>query len=263
MEITEALQALNPDQDDHWTKAGLPSVDAVGAALGHAITREEITAAAEGFNREASHQARMTAQSGEPPEPNQDAGDPRDGDESSANADADDDPRDSADADDEADEADDLAEELAKVLPVDVKPDRNTAPFFYDMPDPNDDPEACVKWLESTMDELATMARNMQTAVGMMNAVYQRITPKDDRYSAEKKFQENLAHYKQSQQRIREERGEQLKALRESGLSIKDVATLVGGPSQLDRVLQQRPGLGSKRQKFHEDSSTVQQPAKP
>lgn len=44
--IKAAVDGLDPANDDHWTSAGLPAVDAVKEALGADVTRAQIEAAA-------------------------------------------------------------------------------------------------------------------------------------------------------------------------------------------------------------------------
>lgn len=51
--LAEALSLLKKDLNAHWTGQGLPSVDAVAALLGRAVTRKEIEEAAPGFKRPA------------------------------------------------------------------------------------------------------------------------------------------------------------------------------------------------------------------
>jgi hypothetical protein len=41
--IRDAVSALDPKNDAHWTKAGEPSVDAVSAVVGQPLTRAAIT----------------------------------------------------------------------------------------------------------------------------------------------------------------------------------------------------------------------------
>ncbi len=45
-EIGSAIDLLDKANDDHWTAAGLPAVDAVAELLGKPVTRAAITAAA-------------------------------------------------------------------------------------------------------------------------------------------------------------------------------------------------------------------------
>lgn len=52
MEIKEALEQLDVLDDDHWTTDGLPRVDAVEGILGRDVSRQDITDAAPGFNRD-------------------------------------------------------------------------------------------------------------------------------------------------------------------------------------------------------------------
>jgi hypothetical protein len=55
MDIKQALAALDPENDEHWTKAGLPSVEHLAKALEvspGALTRKAIEEAQPGFSRE-------------------------------------------------------------------------------------------------------------------------------------------------------------------------------------------------------------------
>lgn len=52
--LATAIRALDPNNDDHWTRDGQPAVRAVEANRGAETTRAEIDAAAPGFNREAA-----------------------------------------------------------------------------------------------------------------------------------------------------------------------------------------------------------------
>ena len=55
MNITKALAALDPGNDDHWTADGAPRVDAVAALTGNAeVSRQEITDAAPQLTRESA-----------------------------------------------------------------------------------------------------------------------------------------------------------------------------------------------------------------
>jgi len=52
MDLRQALDQLDPANDEHWTADGLPRMDALVAILGDAtITRAAVTAAAPGLNR--------------------------------------------------------------------------------------------------------------------------------------------------------------------------------------------------------------------
>jgi hypothetical protein len=51
--IKEAVGSLDPKNDEHWTRAGLPSITAVEEKLGSGdVNREMIARAAPGFNRD-------------------------------------------------------------------------------------------------------------------------------------------------------------------------------------------------------------------
>lgn len=49
--IIEALKALDPQDDTHWTADGLPRVDVVEGLVGEPVTRQSITDAVAGFTR--------------------------------------------------------------------------------------------------------------------------------------------------------------------------------------------------------------------
>jgi len=51
-EILAGLLRLHPDNDTHWTKEGLPSMEAVEAMLGQKIQREDVRRATGGLNRQ-------------------------------------------------------------------------------------------------------------------------------------------------------------------------------------------------------------------
>ena len=45
-DIASAIAMLDPGNDDHWTNAGLPAVDAVSELVGETVTRAQIKAVA-------------------------------------------------------------------------------------------------------------------------------------------------------------------------------------------------------------------------
>ena len=51
--ISAAIELLDPANDEHWTNAGLPSVEAVTELVGTKVSRAEINAAAPAFMRPA------------------------------------------------------------------------------------------------------------------------------------------------------------------------------------------------------------------
>lgn len=58
MDLREALGALDPTNDDHWTSEGLPRVEAVAEISGNAqVKRQDITNADPEFNREKAKAA--------------------------------------------------------------------------------------------------------------------------------------------------------------------------------------------------------------
>lgn len=52
--VADALKALDPENDMHWTARGVPSVDAVSALLARGVTRSEIEAVAPDLTRTAA-----------------------------------------------------------------------------------------------------------------------------------------------------------------------------------------------------------------
>lgn len=50
-QILEALLALDPNNEDHWTADGLPKVDIVSNLVGETVTRQQITQAKPGFSK--------------------------------------------------------------------------------------------------------------------------------------------------------------------------------------------------------------------
>lgn len=63
LSIAQALAALDPSDDDHWTGDGLPKVELVAHLAGSGVTRARITDAAPDFNRERSQELREKAES--------------------------------------------------------------------------------------------------------------------------------------------------------------------------------------------------------
>ena len=56
--IVEALNMLDPENDEHWTSRKLAQVDEVEKLLGREVTRAEIEEAAPDFDREAAKAAK-------------------------------------------------------------------------------------------------------------------------------------------------------------------------------------------------------------
>lgn len=62
-QIGNAVLALDPENDSHWTEDGLPSVEALASALANpSISRQTIEAIAPGYTREKVLEALMEAQ---------------------------------------------------------------------------------------------------------------------------------------------------------------------------------------------------------
>lgn len=54
-DLNEALAALNPSNDDHWTKGGEPDLRHLTEAVGSKITRAMVKEAAPDLNRESQN----------------------------------------------------------------------------------------------------------------------------------------------------------------------------------------------------------------
>lgn len=52
-DLSAALKMLNPDEDAHWTKDGLPDLNALKEITGKKISRKDVEKEAEGFTRES------------------------------------------------------------------------------------------------------------------------------------------------------------------------------------------------------------------
>lgn len=50
--LADALNKLNPDDDSHWTKTGLPNLQVLNEWMGRKVGRDEIEEVSAGFNRE-------------------------------------------------------------------------------------------------------------------------------------------------------------------------------------------------------------------
>lgn len=60
--LAAALRQLDPENDDHWTKLGKPTMSAVEQFYGSAaVTRDEVEAAIPGFSRDAARAAKAGA----------------------------------------------------------------------------------------------------------------------------------------------------------------------------------------------------------
>lgn len=56
--VADALQALDPANNDHWTSRGVPSIDAMAKLLGRSVTRAEIEAVAPDYTRSVAKAAK-------------------------------------------------------------------------------------------------------------------------------------------------------------------------------------------------------------
>ena len=59
--VADALQALDPSKDDHWTSRGVPSIEAMVKLLGRNVTRAEIEEVAPDYTRSVAKAAKAAA----------------------------------------------------------------------------------------------------------------------------------------------------------------------------------------------------------
>lgn len=50
--LKEIIESLDPNEDDHWTSEGLPSIEAIQSAFGPNVTREDIDVSGEGWTKD-------------------------------------------------------------------------------------------------------------------------------------------------------------------------------------------------------------------
>ena len=58
LSLGEAISKLDPDNEDHWTSNNLPSLEALAALVGKKVSRDEVTALADGYTRVRARAAR-------------------------------------------------------------------------------------------------------------------------------------------------------------------------------------------------------------
>lgn len=61
--VADALQALDPANEEHWTARGVPSIEAMTKMLGRVVTRAEIEAVAPEYTRSVAKAAKAAAAS--------------------------------------------------------------------------------------------------------------------------------------------------------------------------------------------------------
>lgn len=215
MDLIGALERLDPSNDEHWTNAGEPRVEAVSALLGEDVTRAAIQNAAPGFVRP-------------------DSGETGEGSEESGTSD---DPR----TDEEAPPAD----------PREAASDR---PDPYKFDGGPSDPAERKAWLEASMHALAEDLRKGAQVLDALNREYQTIAKEAPDPTPEERFKADKAHYNLTQEALRADRSERLQMLRDSKVDINQIAAIVH-PSRLDAAMARRNTRGARRPQFHPDGS--------
>jgi len=74
MDIRKAIENLDPANDEHWTNAGLPAVNAVSDAVGENVSRQQIAEAYPGYDRAKAEDERdgSDQEGPQPPSPDED-----------------------------------------------------------------------------------------------------------------------------------------------------------------------------------------------
>lgn len=74
MDIRKAIENLDPSNDEHWTNAGLPAVNAVSDAVGETVSRQQIAEAYPGYDRAKADGERdgRNQEGPQPPSPDED-----------------------------------------------------------------------------------------------------------------------------------------------------------------------------------------------
>lgn len=237
MNIKQALAALAPANDDHWTADGLPRVEAVTDVIGHEVSRREITDTAPSFVRpEASG---MPPEEGEPApaEPETPAEDPP--------AEAPKPDPAAAPAEGAPDDAEDPAQ-AAYVEPLDpvVTMDVRTVAADIDLV------QRAIEEFGRQASILTSRAEAIDKqlrAIGQRSAGLQKIL---DRLGKSQTSQQRdaIQRYLKGQQEARAQRALRAQRFIAAGTTAQDVKDQLDGPSKIDSAMKQRkPGRGAGR----------------
>lgn len=236
MELKEALQTLDPANDEHWTSAGLPRVDFLVQLTGKEdLRRSDVEEAAPKLNREsfvgyafeASNQQDPVNPPTDPEQSPDDESTPNEGqdkpgEDTQPNQGDDDEPSNPKESEDEEAPVQETVEEkLAREL---------------------SEKQAEMADITKAQAELDKRRKLLAREIGYIGTQL-------DRARSSRPVDSGIKQYLESQNKLREEKVAKMKALKESGVT--ELLTNLG-VSKLDAAMMQRkPALGSQRPKFN------------
>lgn len=223
--ITEALQRLDPANDEHWTGDGLPRIDAL-AKLDVVATRAEVTAASPQFNREALRAAvadkvATLTQAVVAPDPDGDDYKPA-GPGSDAN------PVEVPPA--------------PRPQPTNAEIDHSLGEAIYNLMSEGRDEVEATKELLAQAEAATELAR--KRLVAAQKAADEAAIAELARQPA-RVFSHDIQDYHASQLKLRHEKAGRLTELKANGLD--KLRELLPGPSKLDASFQRKNGYGNGR----------------
>lgn len=257
MTLAEAIAALDPANDDHWTADGLPRMDAIMELTGDpSITRKHVTDAAPQLTRSNAAAAVPAEGEGAPTgEGDQseaatedDAGDGDEADEADAEQESDDDASGApgADGDDSAASENEIADEsgersapsgaLEDVFPTLALPVREVVVDYGKVND-------ALSELETLELALIRKREEIKVELGQVHAkaeLLKRAKMRHERARPELLGKSPIQDYLEGQRKAREARAARARRFLDAGTTVHDVAAQLRGGSALDAAMGQR-----------------------
>jgi hypothetical protein len=249
MEIKQALQYLDPNDDALWTNEGLPRLEAVATLVGRTVRRQEVTDAAPEFNRTAALHAAIKEE---------DVGDgapaaaPQRGDD--APDDAVEDGKPAVPATAGASPAASLAASQQKaptphtappVAPGQRALDMPTAQVLRSLPLT----QQALEELGEKIQVLAAQKRDIDEQLAKLNTQNEFLTMHMHRLNKvdHGRTQRDIGEYLERQNEVRAARAQRAKAFISGGTTIKDVQEMLRTGSKLDAAMARKTGFGNQR----------------
>lgn len=238
VKISDAVQKLDPSNDGHWTKEGLPAMAVLAVFAGRKVTQEEVKGAVPGFTREtaatyftAPAQATETTAATEQPAPTS-------GDQGVVNT--------QVQGDTENAAAATTAPAATTEQPVtgdnaaDDQGDLSAQQPLEDTTEKTDEQELqhAIAGFDEELAEVNTFLDKANAHKAQLNAERDKLVVQLEKLQA--KSSDGMSAtmgYLDSQNRLREQRAEQIKNFRDSGLTIKMVNDLLPKKSPIDQAL--------------------------
>lgn len=235
-QITDALKKLDVTNDDHWTKAKEPAMVVLEELTGNkSLTREQVTAAAEGFTRDTAPGYWMNAPAANPWE----GGEPE----------AQDAPQEEAAAQEDSPREDGAPEDgsgSGEPGPSDGETEQTE---MEDDSDGEDEVEALAEALraqEETVAELRVIqdaaTKDVEAAVAVADGILEQLEALRPKNSNT----QTIGAYLHAQKMTLQERGERQKKLVEAGVNLSDMIKGVS-PSPVDQAMARKTGRGGHR----------------